>query len=93
MVADADRIAPEGILRSIALTSPDLSIAHRLGEVCVPALLVNGRWEKRFQPMREKVATELAGVRIVDLDGGHSVNIEAAAGFDAAAAEFIRGLA
>lgn len=92
MVADADRIAPEAILRSIALTSPDLSIADRLGAVGVPALLVNGRWEKRFQPMREKIAAEMPGVRIVDLDGGHSVNIEAAAGFDAAVTAFVRDL-
>jgi 2-succinyl-6-hydroxy-2,4-cyclohexadiene-1-carboxylate synthase len=92
MVEDAGRIPPEGILRSISLTSPSLSIAHRLGEVKVPAMLVNGRWEKRFQPMRDKVAAELPGVRVVDLDGGHSVNIEAAEGFDRAATEFIAGL-
>lgn len=93
MVADAEQIAPEAILRSIALTSPDLSIAHRLSEIRVPALLVNGRWEKRFQPMREKVAAEMPGVKIVDLDGGHSVNIEAAAGFDQAVCEFIASVA
>ncbi len=90
MVADADRIAPEGILRSIALTSPDLSIAHRLGEVTVPAMLVNGTWEKRFQPMRAKVAAEMPGVQIVDLDGGHSINIEAAEGFDRAVTAFVK---
>ncbi len=93
MVADAERIAPEGILRSMMLTSPDLSIAHRLGEIKVPAMLVNGLWEKRFQPMREKVAAEMPGVRIVDLEGGHSINIEAAEGFDRAVTEFIAGLA
>ncbi|MEZ5855613.1 MAG: alpha/beta fold hydrolase [Hyphomicrobiaceae bacterium] len=92
MVADADAIPPEGIVRSVSLTSPHLSIAHRLGEVTVPALLVNGRWEKRFQPMRDKVAAELPGVRVVDLDGGHSVNIEAADGFNAAVTEFIAEL-
>jgi len=92
MVADAERIAPEGILRSIALTSPDLSIAHRLGEIAVPALLVNGTWEKRFQPMRAKVAAEMPGVRIVDLKGGHSINIEAADGFDRAVTEFVESL-
>jgi len=93
MVADAERIAPEGILRSISLTSPDLSIAHRLGEVTVPAMLVNGTWEKRFQPMRAKVAAEMPGVRIVDLEGGHSINIEAAEGFDRAVTAFIADVA
>ncbi|MBS0243834.1 MAG: alpha/beta fold hydrolase [Proteobacteria bacterium] len=92
MVADADRIAPEAILRSITLTSPDLSIAHRLGEVKVPAMLVNGTWEKRFQPMRGRIAENMPGIRIVDLPGGHSINIEAADGFDTAVAEFVAGL-
>jgi 2-succinyl-6-hydroxy-2,4-cyclohexadiene-1-carboxylate synthase len=82
MVADADMIAPEGILRSIALTSPDLSIAHRLREISVPTLLVNGLWEKRFQPMRERVAAEVPGVVIADCPGGHSINIEAAEQFE-----------
>src|SRR5690606_6578549 len=89
MVADAERIDPNGILRSIALTSPDLSIAHRLGEITVPTLLVNGLWEKRFQPMRARVAAEIPGVEIVDLPGGHSINFEAADGFDAAVAAFV----
>lgn len=84
LVADADRIAPEGVLRSIALTSPSLSIAHRLGEIGVPTLLVNGLWEKRFQPMRENAARAIPNVTVVDLPAGHSVNIEAAEGFNAA---------
>lgn len=93
LVADADRLAPEGILRSIALTSPNLSIAHRLGEVRVPTLLVNGIWEKRFQPMREKIAAEMRGVTIADFPGGHSINIEASQGFDEAVAAFVGKLA
>lgn len=92
MVADAERIAPEAILRSISLTSPDLSIADRLNEVRVPSLLVNGTWEKRFQPMRQKVAAEMPDVRIVDLEGGHSINIEAAEGFDRAVTAFVTSL-
>ncbi len=89
MVADADRIAPEAILRSIGLTSPDLSIAHRLGELRVPTVLVNGLWEKRFQPMRDRVAAEVPGITVTDLPGGHSINIEAAAGFDKAVRDLV----
>ncbi len=89
MVADAERIAPEGILRSIALTSPSLSIADRLDQIKVPTLLVNGLWEKRFQPMRERAGRLIPGVTVVDLPGGHSVNIEAAEGFDRAALDFV----
>ena len=92
MVADADRIAPEGILRSIALTSPSLSIADRLADIKVPTLLVNGTWEKRFQPMRERAASLIPGVTVVDLPAGHSVNIEAAEGFDQAVTAFVARL-
>ena len=92
MVADADRIPPEGILRSISLTSPSLSIADRLAEIRVPTLLVNGFWEKRFQPMRERAGKLIPGVTVVDLPAGHSVNIEAAEGFDRAVTEFVSRL-
>ncbi len=92
IVADADRIAPEGILRSIALTSPSLSIADRLGDIRVPTLLVNGIWEKRFQPMRERAGRLIPGVTVVDLPAGHSVNIEAAEGFDEAVTAFVATL-
>jgi hypothetical protein len=34
--------------------------------------------------MRDRVAAEVPGITIVDLPGGHSINIEAAAGFDEA---------
>jgi len=92
LVADAERIAADGILRSIALTSPSLSVAHRLGEIRVPTLLVNGTWEKRFQPMRDAAAKAIPGVTVVDLPAGHSVNIEAADGFNAAVRDFVARL-
>lgn len=92
LMADADRLAPDGILRSIALTSPGLSIADKLADIQVPTLLVNGTWEKRFQPMREHAARTIPGVTVVDLPAGHSVNIEAAVGFDHAVAQFIARL-
>lgn len=89
LVADAERLAPEGILRSIAMTSPSLSVARRLGQLKVPTLLVNGTWEKRFQPLREHAAAVIPGVTVVDLPAGHSVNIEACDGFDAAVCALI----
>ncbi|MEZ5852254.1 MAG: alpha/beta fold hydrolase [Hyphomicrobiaceae bacterium] len=89
LVADAERLAPEGILRSIAMTSPSLSVAHRLGDLKVPTLLVNGTWEKRFQPLREHAAITIPGVTVVDLPAGHSVNIEASEGFDEAVCALI----
>ena len=61
------------------------TVAHRLQLL---TLLVNGRFEKIFQPDRDFAAATIPGIEIVDLDAGHSVNIEAAAGFDRALIEF-----
>ena len=57
-------------------------------DLAVPTLLVNGRFEKVFQPDRDFAAATIPGIEIVDLDAGHSVNIEAAAGFDRAVTDF-----
>ena len=54
----------------------------------VPSLLVNGRWESRFQPDRDFAARTIPGIRVVDLEAGHSVNIEAAPGFEEALLAF-----
>lgn len=93
LVADAAQISLEGVIHSWQTTSPQLSIVDVLGQLPMPALLVNGLWEKRFQPMRDEAARRLPGLEIVDLDGGHSVNMEAADGFNAAVRGFLAGLA
>lgn len=89
LVEDAARISLEGIVHSWQTTSPHLSITDVLAQVPMPALLVNGLWEKKFQPMRAEAIRLLPGLKIVDLDGGHSVNMEAADGFNAAVREFL----
>ena len=43
--------------------------------------------------MRDEAARRLPGLEIVDLDGGHSVNMEAADGFNAAVRDFVANLA
>ena len=93
LVADADMLAPEGILRSIAWTSPGLALAHRLRDISVPTLFVNGVWEKRFQPLRDKIAAGIPGVIVADYPGGHSINIEAAEGFETSVREFVARMA
>ena len=51
--------------------------------------LLNGARERRFQPHRQFIARHMRQVRIADLDAGHAVNLEAAAAFNQALAEFI----
>lgn len=89
LVRDADAISLDGVLRSWRVTSPELHLADRLGDVRVPSLLVNGTWEKRFQPLRAAAAKAAPAMEIVDLPGGHSINMEAADGFADAVHAFL----
>lgn len=88
MVAAADAVESYALQQAVTTTGRDVACqkdAHRLK---LPTLLVNGRFEKIFQPDRDFAAATIPDIEIVDLDAGHSVNIEAAAGFDRALIEF-----
>ena len=89
LVADAAGISLDGVVRSWRVTSPELHLVHRLREVGVPSLLVNGTWEKRFQPLRAAAVEAAPAMEIVDLPGGHSINMEAADGFTDAVHAFL----
>lgn len=93
MAEAADRIDPYALWQAAETTTRDLSCRDTAAKIGVPTLLVNGRWESSFQGDRDFLAAALPGVSIVDLDGGHSINIEASAGFDAAVIEFAAGRA
>jgi 2-succinyl-6-hydroxy-2,4-cyclohexadiene-1-carboxylate synthase len=84
LVRDAGLISVRGVAQGVGYTSPGLSVAARFGQMRVPTLLVNGRREKRFQPLRDQAATWLPGLRIADLEGGHPVNLDCPDGFAAA---------
>jgi pimeloyl-ACP methyl ester carboxylesterase len=90
IVADAALLSVEGVANGIRYTVPELSVTADLGRIAVPSLLVNGRREAAFQPLRDLAAREIPGLEVVDLDAGHSVNVGAAAAFNAAVAAFIR---
>jgi 2-succinyl-6-hydroxy-2,4-cyclohexadiene-1-carboxylate synthase len=89
LVADADLLSPDAIAESLRTTSVELSVADDLPRISVPTLLVNGLRETAFQPLRDLAAREIPGLTVVDLPGGHSVNLDQADGFNAAVAAFI----
>ena len=60
-----------------------------LGRISVPTLLVNGTRETAFQPLRDLAARKIPGVEVVDLDGGHAVNLDRAPDFNAAVTAFV----
>ena len=81
LVRDAALISVHGVAQGMRWTSPNLSVAARFGETRVPTLLVNGRRETRFQPLRDQAVKTLAGLQVADLEGGHPVNLDCPDGF------------
>ncbi len=88
MVAKADSIPPIALTNVMRVASQWRSIGEP-GSFSMPVLLVNGRWEKAFQPCVPDALAAIPHLHVVDLDGGHSVNIEAAREFDEAVLDFI----
>lgn len=79
---DADRIDIPTYCQLLEHVMPALSLRHRPDAAPkVPTLLINGRHERAFQPVRAELARLWPGLHIVDIDGGHSVNIENPEGF------------
>jgi len=88
MVDAADAMTAETLQRTVGNRS-SVSSRDDFGELTVPVLLVNGRWEKKFQPVIELAEQALPSMQVVHLEGGHSINIEDAPGFDAAVLDFV----
>lgn len=89
LIADAALISPRGIAHSLRVTRLHSSVVDDLEKIRVPTLLVNGVMEKKFQPLRDRAVARIPGCQVVDLPGGHPVNIDAAEQFNAAVARFI----
>jgi len=77
MLDDAKRISPKGVANAIRYTVSDLDVTEDLDRTSVPTLLVNGTWDKAFQPLRRRASELMPALKVIDLDGGHSINVEA----------------
>ena len=89
LTADAELISLTGVAQGLRHTAPGLSVIERFAETRVPTLLVNGRREKSFQPVRDEAARLLPALQVVDLDGGHPINLDQPAAFNAAVRGFL----
>ena len=89
VLADAARLKPQGVANAIRYTTPAASVRAELGDNQPPALLLNGTRERRFQAHRNYIAQNMRHAKIVDLDAGHAVNLEAATAFNQALTEFV----
>lgn len=89
MIEAADAMPAHAIGHMSANVS-EWGSADELGDFAVPVLLVNGRWEKRFQPFVPVASAEIPNLKLVELEGGHSINVEQPEAFDLAVLSFIR---
>ncbi|MEQ8993193.1 MAG: alpha/beta hydrolase [Pseudomonadales bacterium] len=87
---DAERHDPAGIAATLLHTTPAASVRERLADNVRPALLVCGRRERRFLPLRDHAEAHMPGLTVHDVDGGHAMNMEAATAFNDAMAGFLR---
>lgn len=88
LAEDADAMDALAYARLIEQGLAHLALGQDLTRIDAPGLLVNGLHEKRFQPLRQNLHDRLPDLRIVDLPGGHSINIENPEGFDRAVLDF-----
>jgi pimeloyl-ACP methyl ester carboxylesterase len=91
LLGDTALISLEGFAQGLRYTAPGLSVIDRFAETKVPTLLVNGRREKSFQPVRDEAARLLPALQVVDLDGGHPINLDRPEAFNAAVRAFLAG--
>lgn len=86
--ADGALLDPLGLANTGLYTVPGSSVRARVCDNRVPTLLVAGEREERFAPHRRFAEATMPLLRVVGLDAGHAVNIEAAVEFNAAVTEF-----
>lgn len=89
LTRDADGTDPDGLALLLGEGLPRLSVQHRLQELRVPAMLINGVKESKFQPIRNWLSRKYPSIGITDLEGGHSVNVDCSDAFDSALCNFL----
>ena len=80
---------PLGLARTGLYTVPGSPVRMRVIENRVPSLLVAGDRERRFADQRSFAEISMPLLRVVQLDAGHAVNLDAPQAFNAAVSEFL----
>jgi len=91
LVAAADAMPLHAVHHVMAHRTKWESISE-LDELRIPVLLVNGRWEKAFQPFVEVAEQGISEFTAVHLEGGHAINVEQADEFNKAVLAFTQGV-
>ena len=89
LIEDTANADMAGIANTLRFTMPEVSVRDEIYNNQVPALLVCGKWEKRFEVFREFAKQHMPHLAIVDLDAGHAVNVGAAKEFNRSVTDFV----
>ena len=89
MVKDADAMPLHCVEHYLSRRHTWKSL-DRMHELSMPVLLVNGRWEKQFQPFADQARERIPDLEVVTLEGGHAINAERPAEFNEAVLDFIQ---
>lgn len=88
IVADTHLIDIEGFANTGLHTVTNSSVRHLLEDIHRPTLLVVGENEQNFLSCRDHVQQVMPNIEVLNLPGGHAVNIDAAQRFNQAVIEF-----
>ena len=87
LVACADNMTEEAINKG-GLIRRALNSESLIDSITPPFMIANGVYEKSFQVDLSRLKTGRPGLKVVDMQGGHAVNIEAADEFSATMIQF-----
>lgn len=90
LLEDAARLSPTGIANTLRQTTPYASARDIAPANARPALLCFGTHEKRFHAHKIWASEHMPALHITELNAGHAVNMEDAAGFNQAWCDFMR---
>lgn len=89
LVSDADSCDLTTIVALMRHTLTKLPMRDSFSRTNIPTLLINGTRESRFQSTRLAASELLPTMEVVDLHGGHAINIEQPVAFNTAALKFL----
>jgi 2-succinyl-6-hydroxy-2,4-cyclohexadiene-1-carboxylate synthase len=90
LIQDCSLLNVRGVANLIRYTLPEISVREEIDRNAVPTLLVCGKKEQRFIPLRDFAQNRMPNLEIADLDGGHAVNVDVPEAFNETVTSFFR---
>ena len=89
LIDDIALLNMTGFANTLQFMAPLTSVRDQVHRNQVPTLMVVGKYDKSFMPLRDYARQHMTCLEEVVLAGGHAVNIDAADGFNAAVCDFM----